>query len=605
MPARVVTGYQGGEVNGVDGFWTVRQSDAHAWAEVWQTGQGWVRVDPTSAVAPSRIGTLQRLAAPQGVLAGALGGLSPDLVARLRQGWEALNNGWNQWVLNYTQSRQLDLLKNLGFESPSWEDLSYLLIGIVVFVSLCGAAWTLWEQTQHDPWLRLLARARRKLAAAGLPVPPQAPPRELARLVAQHFEQADRARGQALQDWLLQLEQLRYAPRSPAGPPRTGGSLHCDGNSTNWPGLIDEKVVIFCYFLHSMLCAFPTLGKAENNSKKKPQGLERVSAARKPFKGPAYATREDVMRWADDMAERRDLDREWVRQAIGQSRYLPGVPRLMLPPPSGTAKNWRVYRSRFIDPIRIRAGVAFWQAHRATLERAEKEYGVPAEIIVGIIGVETIYGQQMGSYRVMDALTTLAFDFPAAHPRAAARQEFFRGELEQFLSLTNRTGTDPLTPVGSYAGAMGMPQFMPSSVVKYAVDFDGDGRIDLTGSPADVIGSVASYFKAFNWQSGQPTHFPVRFDDSRLDKDALLAPDILPTFSVASFTAKGAVLEGEALDHTGPLALVELQNGDAPPSYVAGTENFYAITRYNWSSYYAMAVIELGREVAAARATSR
>jgi len=311
------------------------------------------------------------------------------------------------------------------------------------------------------------------------------------------------------------------------------------------------------------------------------------------------------MRWADDMAERRDLDREWVRQAIGQSRYLPGVPRLMLPPPAGRAKNWRVYRSRFIDPIRIRAGTAFWQANRATLERAEKEYGVPAEIIVGIIGVETIYGQQMGTYRVLDALATLAFDFPAAHPRAAARQEFFRGELEQFLTLSNRTGVDPLTPVGSYAGAMGMPQFMPSSILKYAVDFDGDGRIDLTGSASDVIGSVASYFKAFNWQSGQPTHFPVKFDNNRLDLDALLAPDILPTFAVPSFTAKGAVLEGEALNHTGPLALVELQNGDEPPSYVAGTENFYAITRYNWSSYYAMAVIDLGREVAAARAANR
>jgi membrane-bound lytic murein transglycosylase B len=348
-----------------------------------------------------------------------------------------------------------------------------------------------------------------------------------------------------------------------------------------------------------------TQALAEKASKKKGQGFERVSAARKPALGDAYATREDVMRWADDMAERRDLDREWVRRTIGQSHYLPGVPRLMLPPPAGTAKNWRVYRSRFIDPIRIRAGVGFWQANRATLERAEKEYGVPAEIIVGIIGVETIYGQQMGSYRVLDALATLAFDFPADHPRAAARQEFFRGELEQFLTLASRTGQDPLAPLGSYAGAMGMPQFMPSSVVKYAVDFDGDGRIDLTGSPADVIGSVASYFKAFNWQNGQPTHYPVRFDDSRLDKDALLAPDILPTFSVASFTAKGAVLEGEALNHTGPLALVELQNGEAPASYVAGTENFYAITRYNWSSYYAMAVIELGREVAAARAALR
>jgi membrane-bound lytic murein transglycosylase B len=152
--------------------------------------------------------------------------------------------------------------------------------------------------------------------------------------------------------------------------------------------------------------------------------------------------------------------------------------------------------------------------------------------------------------------------------------------------------------LGSYAGAMGLPQFMPSSWVRFAVDFDGDDKIDLWSSPADAIGSVASYFKAFNWQTGMPTHYPVSFDKTRLDMDALMAPDILPTFSVASFQAKGAVLEGAALAHTGPLALVELQNGAEPPSYVAGTDNFYAITRYNWSSYYAMAVIELGEAVA-------
>jgi membrane-bound lytic murein transglycosylase B len=144
---------------------------------------------------------------------------------------------------------------------------------------------------------------------------------------------------------------------------------------------------------------------------------------------------------------------------------------------------------------------------------------------------------------------------------------------------------------------MGMPQFMPSSWVKYAVDFDGDGKVDLFNSPADIIGSVANYFKAFNWQAGMPTHYPVRFEPSKLNLEALLLPDILPTFSVTSFIAKGAILEGAALQHTGPLALVELQNGDEPPSFVAGTENFYAITRYNWSSYYAMAVIELGQEV--------
>lgn len=318
----------------------------------------------------------------------------------------------------------------------------------------------------------------------------------------------------------------------------------------------------------------------------------------------AYASRPEAMRFAEDMASRRDLDVAWVRDAIGQARFSPTVVRLMQPPAKTFTKNWRVYRSRFIDPVRIAAGAAFWRDNQASLARAEAEYGVPADIIVGIIGVETIYGRDTGKFRVLDALTTLAFDFPSAHPRARERSEFFKGELEQFLSHQSRLGSDPLTPRGSYAGAMGMPQFMPSSWVKYAVDFDGDGKVDLWNSPADVIGSVASYFKAFNWQPGMPTHYPVRFDTATLDMDTLMAPDILPTFSVASFSAKGAVLEGEALKHPGPLALIELLNGDpnnggSAPSYVAGTENFYAITRYNWSSYYAMAVIELGREVAA------
>ena len=304
------------------------------------------------------------------------------------------------------------------------------------------------------------------------------------------------------------------------------------------------------------------------------------------------------MQLADDIAARRDLNRDWVRATIGEARKMPQAIRFITPAPQGTAKNWRVYRTRYIDTYRIQEGAKFWRANRELLARAEKEYGVPPEIIVGIIGVETVYGQQTGTFRVIDALATLTFDFPDAHPRARERREFFQGELEQYLSLTSRTSTDPMSLRGSFAGAMGMPQFMPSSWVKYAVDFDGDGKVDLFNSTADVIGSVANYFKAFNWQPGMPTHYPVTFDKSKLDIDTLMAPDILPTFSVASFTAKGAVLQGEALKHAGPLALIELQNGGAEPSYVAGTENFYAITRYNWSSYYAMAVIELGREVA-------
>lgn len=345
--------------------------------------------------------------------------------------------------------------------------------------------------------------------------------------------------------------------------------------------------------------------KAKAPSAKKDKALKKKTTNRVPPKppvvGPAYSTRMDVMQFADDLAERRNLDRSWVREAIGQANYLPIVTKLMTPAPSGTPKNWQVYRSRFIDRFRTAAGVAFWQANQASLERAEREYGVPAEVIVGIVGVETIYGQQTGNFRVMDALTTLAFDFPPEHPRAAERAAYFRSELEQFLSLCNRSNVDPLAPKGSYAGAMGWPQFMPSSWNRHAVDFDGDGKVDLFNSPADVIGSVAGYFRAHGWEPGLPTHFSVGFSD-KPEMDALLAPDILPSFSVARFSAKGAVLSGQALDFKGQLALIELQNGSEPPSHVAGTQNFYAITRYNQSSYYAMAVIELGQEVKAALA---
>lgn len=313
----------------------------------------------------------------------------------------------------------------------------------------------------------------------------------------------------------------------------------------------------------------------------------------------SYAQRADALALAEAIAGRRGLDADWVRTAIGQASFLRQVPRLMLPPARGAAKNWRVYRSRFIDATRIRAGARFWERNRLHLARAQADFGVPPEIIVGIIGVETIYGQNTGSHRVIDALATLTFDFPPEHPRAAARQAYFESELEEFLVLADRTGLDPTQPLGSYAGAMGLPQFMPSSWVKYAVDFDGDDRIDLWGSEADAIGSVANYFKGYGWQTGMPTHYPVRLAPEA-DLPTLLAPDIRPTFRAQRFMELGALPDSAGQSHSGPLALIELQNGNEEPSYVAGTENFYVVTRYNWSSYYAMAVIELGQAVAQA-----
>lgn len=212
VPARVVTGYQGGEKNTLDDFWIVRQSDAHAWAEVWLAGRGWVRVDPTASVAPARIGSLQRLQAPRGAIASALlGNVNPQVALGLRAMWDAVNNAWNQRILNYTQGKQLKLLKDIGFDSPSWEDLVYLLIGVVVLVSLCAAAWTLWERSRQDPWLRLLDTAAIRLQKAGVTLAPHSPPRRMAEQFMKQFG-AKNPGTQAIYDWLLRLEVHRYAP---------------------------------------------------------------------------------------------------------------------------------------------------------------------------------------------------------------------------------------------------------------------------------------------------------------------------------------------------------------------------------------------------------
>ncbi|MDP2370332.1 transglutaminaseTgpA domain-containing protein [Rhodoferax sp.] len=240
IPARIVTGYQGGELNAVDKFWVVRQSDAHAWAEVWIVNQGWVRVDPTSAVAPGRTGSLQRLLAPRGAMAAALSSVSPAMAVNLRAMWDAVNNGWNQWILNYTQSKQLNLLRDIGFESPSWEDLSYVLIGIIVLVSLGAAAWTLWERSRQDPWLRLLHAVSARLAKMGVPSHPSTPPRQLAQALLQasggtqtNTRPENAPRIDAIRQWLLRLEAQRYAPGG--GSRGSLATLQREFKQLNWP----------------------------------------------------------------------------------------------------------------------------------------------------------------------------------------------------------------------------------------------------------------------------------------------------------------------------------------------------------------------------------
>ena len=312
----------------------------------------------------------------------------------------------------------------------------------------------------------------------------------------------------------------------------------------------------------------------------------------------AYGQRPDAVQLANTLAERHGLDPAWAQAQLAQARYTPSVARLIMPAAVGTAKNWAAYRARFIEPERIRAGAAFWAANASWLDAAEQRYGVPAAVVVGIIGVETFYGRVTGNYRVLDALATLSLDFPKGRKD---RSGFFQDELGQFLRLAKTEQLPPTSVKGSFAGAMGLGQFMPGSINRFAVDFDGNGHIDMVASVPDVIGSVARYLAEHGWQPGQPTHFAITPPSDSAQRAALLEPDILPSFSPAQLVAAGALLEATALAHPGPLALVLLQNGDAAPTYLAGTQNFYAVTRYNWSSYYALAVIELGQAVAAAR----
>ncbi|MBI3154010.1 MAG: lytic murein transglycosylase B [Burkholderiales bacterium] len=314
---------------------------------------------------------------------------------------------------------------------------------------------------------------------------------------------------------------------------------------------------------------------------------------------PSYDERPEVRAFADEVATRRGWSAGWVLAQLREARLMPAAQRLMMPLPDGRKRNWDAYRERFVEPIRIAAGSAFWRANEAALARAEARFGVPPAIVVGIVGVETFYGRRMGSFRVLDALATLAFDFPAGR---SDRSAYFREELEEFLILARRERLAPASVMGSFAGAIGLPQFMPGSINRHAVDFDEDVRIDLMESAADAIGSVARFLAEHGWQRGMPAIYAVQPPADEAARSRLLAPDIVPSFRAAEMLAAGAQLDEAGRRHDGPLALVMVENGDdAPPSHFAGSANFFSLTRYNRSSYYALAVIHLGQAVQARR----
>ncbi len=313
----------------------------------------------------------------------------------------------------------------------------------------------------------------------------------------------------------------------------------------------------------------------------------------------------DAARWPqvaefiDRMVERDGFARADLERIFSQVRHLDAAIQLVKPAPPGRPKNWNAYRARFVEPVRINAGVRFWNEYSDKLAQAEAQYGVPAEIIIAILGIETMYGSNTGKFRVMDSVTTLAFDYPDT-PNRGARMEYFRSELENTLLLARQAGIDPFALIGSYAGAIGLPQFMPGSILKYAVDFDSDGRIDLRNSPADAIGSIANFLLQNGWKAGEPIVFPATVAPDQRDWESLIGQGLKASYRLDELKAAGVAPSAEPPSDM-LYGLVDLQNGTDPTEHWLGTENFFAITQYNRSYFYAMSVVDLSRAIRAAR----
>lgn len=307
--------------------------------------------------------------------------------------------------------------------------------------------------------------------------------------------------------------------------------------------------------------------------------LSPLASANQPFTSdPA------VLAFVGEMQEKHQFDREALLADFAQIKPNAAVLKYIQPPSSPLQRSWERYRPRFINETRIDQGVQFWQSYEATIAKASTEYGVPQEIIVAIIGVETLYGRNTGGFSVFEALATLAFYYPR-------RAEFFRTELEQFLLMARENTLPPLAVKGSYAGAIGIPQFMPGSQRRYAVDFDRDGRIDLT-SVDDAIGSVARFLERHGWIPGAPIAVPANLPGEP-DK-AWLEAGIRPSLKVADLSARGVLTEAIPEE---TVTLVDLVTPGKATEYWLGFENFYVITRYNRSSFYAMSVFQLAQAI--------
>lgn len=312
----------------------------------------------------------------------------------------------------------------------------------------------------------------------------------------------------------------------------------------------------------------------------------------------------DLPAFIEALARQHDLDPARLGSVLAQARNHPGIARAILPaaampPAQRTPRSWSRYRDRFVEPIRIRHGLSFWQQHADILQRTSQQYGVPENIIVAIIGVETLYGRHTGNYRTLDALYTLGFHYP--DPARPDRQQMFRDNLADFLIWTLKEDhIDPLQVRGSYAGAIGLPQFMPSSLRRYAVDGDGDGHIDLLGNPADAIMSVANFLIKHGWEPGLPVFAPGKLPDQ---PHLLVDGGLTPTLDWPRLKQAGAAAE-QANWQQYPLGVIDLKDEVLDhTSYRVATPNFFALTQYNRSYFYATAVADLAAALQDARAS--
>jgi len=314
-----------------------------------------------------------------------------------------------------------------------------------------------------------------------------------------------------------------------------------------------------------------------------------------PVTPETYAGRSDVEGFIRDLVTRHAFDAGELEAVFSRARREDGVLAAMQAQPR-QLDSWEAYRALFVNERHVKAGLEFWNENRAALARARARYGVPEEIVIAILGVETFYGRNTGRWRVIDALTTLAFDYP---PRA----QFFRGELENYLLFVRDLEIDVFSVKGSYAGAIGIPQFMPGSYLRYAVDFDGDGTTDLRGNAADAIGSVANFLRGHGWRRGEPVQ--RRASVSGAGYEALVSSSLLPSSTIGALRAAGVVARGPALPPDMPAMLLRLDTPERPADFRVGLQNFYVLTRYNRSPFYALSVADLGDALRAARRASR